>query len=90
MAIVHLADEMTNHRLSHVKVGNDPVAQGANRGDARRRAADHSLGIVAHSQHLAGLVIDSHYRGLIQDNAASIDTHQSVGSAQVYTNIIRK
>ena len=52
-AAVDPADEVPQHLLGHLEVGDHAVAQGPDRRDRRRRAADHPLGVVADGVHLA-------------------------------------
>src|SRR6202162_729858 len=39
--IVNLADEMLDHLLRHLEIGDDAIAQRTDRLDAARRAAEH-------------------------------------------------
>jgi hypothetical protein len=68
------------------------VTQGANGGDIARRAAQHQLGIIAHSQNgfLAVLDLVGHHRRLVQHNAAPAHVDQRVGSAKVDGHVRRE
>jgi hypothetical protein len=50
--VVHLADEMLDHLLRHLEIGDHAVAQRADGLDVAGRAAEHQLGLVAHGQDL--------------------------------------
>ena len=51
-ALVHPADEVPQHLLGDLEVRDHAMAQGPDRRDRRRRAADHPLGVVADRVHL--------------------------------------
>src|SRR3984957_15742830 len=51
-AVMHLADEMLDHLLGDLEIGDDAVAQGTDRLDVAGGAAQHHLGLVADGQHL--------------------------------------
>src|SRR5690606_37324889 len=71
---VGLADEVLEHALRDVEVGDDAVLQRADRGDVTRRTAKHVLGFDADGlEHLtaaARLLANRDDRGLVQDDAA--------------------
>src|ERR687890_160658 len=56
--LVHLLDEVAEHLLRHVEVGDDAVLQRADGLDRARRAAEHPLGLDAHGMDLAGARVD--------------------------------
>ena len=49
---MHPADEVLDHLLGDLEVGDDAVAQGADGLDVAGRAADHLLGLVADGEDL--------------------------------------
>ena len=51
-AVVHLADEMLDHLLGDLEIGDHAVAHGADGGDVAGRAAKHLLGFLADREHL--------------------------------------
>ena len=89
---MHLADEMLDHFLGAVEIGNHPVAHRADRLDRARRAAQHELGILAHRQNLLFAVLDviGHDRGFIQHDALAAHVDQRIGRAEVDTHVRRK
>lgn len=80
---MHLADEVVEHHLDRVEVGDDAVLQGADRDDALRRLADHRLGFGAHAEGPPGAGVDGDDAGLGDDDAFAADVDQGVGGAQV-------
>src|SRR3954451_17762949 len=51
--LVDLLDEVAEHLLGHVEVGDHAVLERADRGDGAGCAAEHALGLDAHGVHLA-------------------------------------
>jgi hypothetical protein len=62
--LVHLLDEVAEHLLGDVEVGDDAVLERADRGDRARRAAEHPLRLDADRVHLAGALVDRDDRRL--------------------------
>src|SRR5476651_1412111 len=91
-AIVHLRDEVLDHRLGYFEVGDDAVAQRADRLDVARGTTQHHLGFFADREDLAlpALRRERHDRGFVQDDAATLDVDQRVRRAQVDAHIRRK
>ena len=50
-AVVHLRDEMPEHRLGHFEVRDDAILQRTDRDDVGGRAAEHALRFVADREH---------------------------------------
>ena len=78
-----LLDEVPEHLLGHVEVGDHSVLEGPNRLDRARRAAQHALGLDPHRVHFAGARIDRDDARLGEDDAASAHVHERVGGAEV-------
>jgi len=49
---VGLLDEVPEHRLGDLEVGDDAVLEGADGGDVAGSAAKHALGLVTDGKHL--------------------------------------
>ena len=60
----HLADELLEHPLGHVVVGDDALPQGADGDDVAGGPAQHGLSLCAHLQQLAGCLVHGHHGGL--------------------------
>ena len=78
-----LAEEVAQHLLGHLEVGDHPVAQGPDRRDRGRGAPDHPLGLVAHRVHAAGGGVDGDDRGLGGDDALVAHVDERVRGAEV-------
>ena len=83
----HLADEFPQHPLGHVVVGDDALPQGPDGHNIAGRAAQHLLGVGAHLQQLAGVLVDGYHRGLPQHHALALDVYKDGGGAKVDSNI---
>src|SRR5690606_8712239 len=76
-------DEIAQHALGDLEVGDHPVFEGADRDDVAGCAADHALGLDTHGHDLLGGGVDGHDRRLVEHDAAAADIHQCVGGAEV-------
>jgi hypothetical protein len=91
-AIVNLGDEVLDHRLGDFEVGDDAVAQRADRLDVARRAAQHHLGLFADGEDLALAALrgERHDRRLVENDAATLHIDQCVGRTEVDPHVCRK
>jgi hypothetical protein len=87
-AVVRLADEVAQHRLGDLEVGDHPVAQRPHRADRAGRAAQHALGLLAHGAHAVALGVDRDHRRLGRDDPAPLGVDQRVGSAQIDGEVV--
>ena len=67
--VVDLVDEVAQHLLGDVEVGDDPVAQRPDRLDVRRRASDHPLGFHADLERSVVAGVDGDHRRLVEHDA---------------------
>ena len=81
--LVHLLDEVAEHLLGHVEVGDDAVLQRPDRGDRARRAAEHPLGLDADRVDLARALVDRDHRRLGEHDAAAAHVDERVGGAEI-------
>src|SRR6266550_1975189 len=72
-AFVHLLDEVAEHLLRDVEVGDDAVFQGPDGEDVAGGPADHPLGLRTDRQDGARLGVDGDDRGLVQHRAPAAD-----------------
>ena len=79
----HLADELAQHRLGDLEVGDHAVPQGPVGGDRRRRAADHALRVGADRVDLAGALVDRDHGRLGEHDPAPAHVDDRVGRAEV-------
>jgi hypothetical protein len=84
---MHLLDEVTEHLLGHIEVGDDAVLERTYRDDMRRRAADHPLGFGPHREDCAGLCVDGHDRRLVEHDPTTAHVYERVRRAQVYGHV---
>ena len=80
---VHLLDEVAQHLLGDVEVGDHPVLERPDRGDRARRAPQHPLRFDADRVDLAVARVDRHDRGLGEHDAAAAHVDERVGRAEV-------
>ena len=87
----HLADELLDHLLGHVEVGDDAVAQRADDFHVAVGLAEHGLGFGADSvDDLAAAFVDvGDHRRLIENDAAAFDVDQRVRGAEIDGQIWR-
>ena len=80
---MHQLDEVAQHLLGGVEVGDDAVLERPDGGDAVRRPPDHALGLVADSEDLAVLLVHGHDGRLVDLDAAAAHVDEGVGGAEV-------
>ena len=81
--LVHLLDEVAQHLLGDVEVGDDAVLERPDRGDRARRAPEHALRLDPDRVHVAGALIDRDDRRLGEHDAAAADVDERVGGAEI-------
>jgi hypothetical protein len=81
--LVHLLDEVPQHLLGDVEVGDDAVLERPDRGDRPGRAAEHALRLDADRVHLAGALVDRDDGRLGEDDAAAAHVDERVRGAEV-------
>ena len=86
-APVHLLDEISQHPLGHVEVGDHAVLERAHRHDVARGAADHAFSLGAHRDDLPVVRIERDHRRLVQHDATSTHVDQRVRSTEVNRHI---
>ena len=80
---VHLLDEVPQHLLGRLEVGDHAVLHRPDGGDVVRRTADHPLGLVADGEDLAGGVVERDHARLVEQDPAAADVDQRVGGPEV-------
>ena len=88
---MHLVDEVLDHLLGDVDVGDDAVAQRADGLDLVGRLAHHQLGVVADRLDLLDAVdrLDRDHRRLVEDDAAAADVDERIGGSEVDRHVVR-
>ena len=94
LPVVDLPDEVAQHGLGDLEIGDDPVLHGADGHDVARGAAQHHLGFLAHGQHpVAGprsFLRTATTEGSLRTMPFPFDIDQGVGGAQVDGQVIGK
>ena len=80
-AVADLADEVAEHRLGDVEVGDDAVLHRADGGDVAWGAPEHAFGFVADSADLAGVGVDGDHGRFAHDDAFILRVNEGVGRA---------
>ncbi len=88
-AVVGARDEVPDHLLGVLEVGDHTAAQRTHRDDVRRGPAEHPACLSADAQNLAGALADRDDRWLIEDDAAAAHMNQRVGRPEVDADIGR-
>ena len=82
-AVVGLADEVLEHLLGHVEVGDDSVLHRPHERQNARRTAQHLLGLGTDRLDAVALVVHDHDRRLADDDAVRLGEDQGVRGPQV-------
>ena len=77
-AAVRLLNEVIQHALGHLKVGNNAVLHGSDRDDVAGRSADHVLCFPADCFDFTVRFIDRYDRGLVDNDALSLGEDERV------------
>jgi len=90
--LVDLADEMLDHLLRGLEVGDDAFAHRADRLDRTGSPAQHQLGILAHCQNLFLAVLDviGHDRRFVEDYPLALHIDERVRRPKVNCHVRRK
>jgi hypothetical protein len=92
-AVVRARDEVAEHRLGDLEVGDDAVAQGAHRLDVARGSAEHLLGFFADREHLlpaAVVALHGDDARLAGDDALALHVDERGGGPEVDREIVRE
>jgi hypothetical protein len=91
-SVVHLADEMLDHFLRHLEIGDDAVAQRPDRVNVARGAADHQFRLLSDGEDLplAPDARDCDHRRLIQDDTAPFHVDDGVCRTEVDRHVGRQ
>ena len=81
-------DEVAEHGLGDVEVGDDPVLEGAHHLDVARCAAEHGLGGVADGDHRPLRPIQRDNGGLRQHDPLAADVHERVGGTEIDPDVV--
>src|SRR6266404_2986960 len=90
--VVHLADEMLDHLLRYLEIGDDAVAQRPDGLNVARGAAEHQFRFLADGEDLfpAPDAGDRHHRWLVQHDPAPFHVDDGVCRAEVDRHVGRQ
>ena len=80
---MHLLDEVAQHLLAHLEVGNDAVFEGPNGLNMIRRAANHALGFETNSDGSTVVGVNRDDRRLVKHNPLATHINQCVRRTEV-------
>ncbi len=78
-----LLDEMAQHLLCHVEIGDHPILQRTDRLDRARCTAEHPLGLNAYGMHLAGPRVDRDDARLRQHDPSPAYVNERIGGSKI-------
>ena len=87
LAAVRLLDEVIEHALGDLEVGNHAVLHGPDGDDVAGCAAHHLLGFLPDRLYFTRVLIDCNDGRFIDDNALSLRENQRVCRAEIYGKI---
>jgi hypothetical protein len=82
-------EEVAEHLLGDIEVGDDAILHRPDGDDALRRATEHALGLEPDALDLLRLPIDRDDGGLVEHDPFVLDVDQGVGGAEVDTDGVR-
>jgi hypothetical protein len=85
--LVNLLDEVPEHLLGHVEVGDDAVLQRPDRRDRARRPPEHPLRLDPDRVDVTGALVDRDDRRLREDDAPAAHVDERVGGAEVHGHV---
>src|SRR5215218_7123320 len=80
---MHLLDEVAQHLLGHIEVGDHAVLQRPDGADRPRGAAEHPLGLDPDGVNLTSAAIDRDDARLAQDDAAATHVDERVRGPEI-------
>jgi len=86
-AAVHLLDEVAQHLLGRLEVGDHPAQERPDGGDVVGGAPDHPLRLETHGEDLAGGLLQRDDAGLVEQDALAAHVDERVGGAEVHGHV---
>ncbi len=90
VAVVRLLDEVGQHLLGDLEVGDDAVLHRLDGDNVAGRPAEHVLGVLAYRLDAAVHLVDGHDRGLVDHDPLAAGIDAGVGRAQVDGQVTRE
>jgi hypothetical protein len=89
-ATEHATDEVAQHLLRHLEVGNDAVTERPRCTNVRRGPSDHLPGLLADSLDRTGTLVDRDDGGFEQNDPVPASKHDGVGRSEVDRQMPRR
>ena len=83
-----LLEEVAEHHLRHVNVGDDAVLERANRLDAFRGPPQHPLRLEPDPHDPAAALLHRDHRGLVEHDALALHVHERVRGAEIDGDVV--
>src|SRR5208282_2316300 len=90
LAAVRFLDEIVEHALGDLEVGDDAVLHGPDRDYISGSPPEHLFSFFADGFHFAGGLTDGDYGRLVYDNSLTLGVYQGVGGTKINGEIGRK
>src|SRR5206468_11174260 len=87
-APVQLVDEVVQHLLGDVEVGDHAILERPDRHDVAGRPSEHGLRVVAHGEHRVVGDVNGHDGRLVHHDALAADVHEGIGRAEVDGEVV--
>ena len=82
-AAMRLLNEVIQHLLGDLEIGNHAVFHRLDGDDVAGGAAEHLLGLFADGLDFTGVLVDGDDGGFVDDDALATRIHERVGGAEV-------
>ena len=82
-----LLDEVAEHRLGDLEVGNDTILEGADRRDVTGGATEHPLGLVTDGENLGRTRLDRDDGGFAKDDSLVFNVNKGVGGSEIDADV---
>ena len=83
-----LLDEVAQHLLGDVEVGDDPISEWSNGCDVGGSAPDHPFRLHADGQSAAVLGVDGDHRRLVEHDATAPHVDKRVGGSEIDGHVL--
>ncbi len=90
LAVVRLLDEVVQHLLGDLEVGDNAVLHRLDGDDVARRTAQHLLRLFANGLYFTGVLVDGHDGGLVDHDALAPRVDEGVRRPQIDREIARE
>ena len=85
-----LLDELAQHPLGNLKIGNHPVFHRTDRTDVTVSPAQHFLGLLADGDNSLGISVKRHDGGFVQNYPLPLHMNEGIGCAKIDGEVCRE